>query len=32
MPVVRKIVSDASANGYRWSSIIAGITASARSG
>ena len=29
MPVVNKIVRDASANGYRWSSIIAGITASA---
>jgi len=29
MPVVNKIVRDASANGYRWSAIIAGITASA---
>jgi len=29
MPVVSKIVRDASANGYRWSAIIAGITASA---
>jgi hypothetical protein len=29
MPVVDKIVRDASASGYRWSSIIAGITASA---
>ena len=28
MPAVRKIVRDASANGYRWSSILAGITAS----
>jgi hypothetical protein len=28
-PVVQKIVRDASANGYRWSAIIAGITASA---
>jgi hypothetical protein len=27
--VVRKIVRDASANGYRWSAIIAGISASA---
>jgi hypothetical protein len=29
MPAVRKIVRDASANDYRWSSIIAGISASA---
>jgi hypothetical protein len=29
MPMVDKIVRDASANGYRWSAIIAGITASA---
>jgi hypothetical protein len=28
MPAVRKIVRDASDNGYRWSSILAGITAS----
>jgi len=28
MPVVRKIVRDASADGYRWSAIIAGIAAS----
>lgn len=28
MPAVRKIVRDASADGYRWSSILAGITAS----
>ena len=26
MPAVRKIVRDASANGYRWSSILAGIS------
>jgi tetratricopeptide (TPR) repeat protein len=29
MPAVRKIVRDASVDGYRWSSIIAGIAASA---
>ena len=29
MPAVRKIVRDASTNGYRWSSILAGIGASA---
>jgi len=29
MPAVRKIVRDASARGYRWSSILAGIAASA---
>jgi len=29
MPAVRKIVRDASAHGYRWSSILAGIAASA---
>ena len=29
MPAVRKIVRDASANSYRWSSILAGIAASA---
>jgi hypothetical protein len=29
MPAVRKIVRDAAANGYRWSSILAGIGASA---
>ncbi len=29
MPAVRKIVRDASASGYRWSSILAGIGASA---
>jgi hypothetical protein len=29
MPAVRKIVRDASTNGYRWSSILAGIAASA---
>ena len=29
MPAVRKIVRDASADGYRWSSILAGIGASA---
>jgi hypothetical protein len=29
MPAVRKIVADASADGYRWSSIIAGIGLSA---
>jgi hypothetical protein len=28
MPAVRKIVRDASDTGYRWSSILAGITAS----
>jgi mono/diheme cytochrome c family protein len=28
MPAVRKIVRDASASGYRWSSILAGIAAS----
>jgi hypothetical protein len=28
MPAVRKIVRDASDGGYRWSSILAGITAS----
>jgi len=28
MPTVRKIVKDASANDYRWSSIILGITSS----
>lgn len=28
MPVVRKIVHDAAANGYRWSAIFAGIAAS----
>jgi hypothetical protein len=28
MPAVRKIVNDAAAHGYRWSSIIAGIAAS----
>ena len=29
MPAVRQVVRDASANGYRWSSIIGGIAASA---
>jgi hypothetical protein len=29
LPVVRKIVHDAKANGYRWSSLVAGIVASA---
>jgi hypothetical protein len=29
MPAVRKIVRDAAADGYRWSSILAGIAASA---
>ncbi|MEP7309649.1 MAG: DUF1588 domain-containing protein, partial [Acidobacteriota bacterium] len=29
MPAVRKILRDASTNGYRWSSILAGIGASA---
>jgi hypothetical protein len=29
MPAVRKIVGDAAADGYRWSSILAGIAASA---
>jgi len=29
MSAVRKIVGDAAANGYRWSSILAGVTASA---
>jgi hypothetical protein len=29
MPAVRKIVRDASAHGYRWSSILAGVGASA---
>jgi hypothetical protein len=29
MPAVRQIVRDAAANGYRWSSILAGISASA---
>ena len=29
MPAVEAIVHDASANGYRWSSLIAGIAASA---
>jgi hypothetical protein len=29
MPAVRKIVRDASADGYRWSSILSGIVASA---
>jgi len=29
MSAVRKIVGDAAASGYRWSSILAGITASA---
>jgi hypothetical protein len=28
MPAVRKIVRDASTDGYRWSSIVAGIAAS----
>ena len=28
MPAVRRIVRDASDNGYRWSSILAGVTAS----
>jgi hypothetical protein len=28
MPVVRQVVRDASMNGYRWSSLIAGIAAS----
>jgi hypothetical protein len=29
MPAVRKIVREASAHGYRWSSILAGVSASA---
>ena len=29
MPVVRKIVRDASVGGYRWSAVLAGIAASA---
>jgi hypothetical protein len=29
MPAIRKVVRDASAHGYRWSSILAGLSASA---